>query len=263
MNSKYPLSDIDNICQIAISAGHRIMQIYSDVEQFEVEHKSDDSPLTKADREANAIICDGLDRLDLKYPILSEENKVIPFEERSQYEYMWMVDPLDGTKEFIKRNGEFTVNIALIHKQRSIAGVVYAPALNALYYAVKGEGAFQQVNGVKKQLSCAPFKNEDTGLGIVCSRSHLNEATSAFIEQYNEPEKIAKGSSLKFLSIATNNAHIYPRLAPTMEWDTAAAQIILEEAGGAVVRYDDKLPVIYNKADLLNPHFVAYGKLID
>ncbi|NNF22667.1 MAG: 3'(2'),5'-bisphosphate nucleotidase CysQ [Saprospiraceae bacterium] len=248
---------IERVVTIAIEAGNRIMDIYNNEEDFQVDAKADNSPLTIADREANEIICNGLNQLDPVWPIVSEENKSIPFEERKDFEYLWMVDPLDGTKEFIKRNGEFTVNIALIKNNRVIAGVVYAPALEECYYAIEGQGATKITNGQRTRLKANSYSNSEAGLGIVCSRSHLNEATASFIDAYNEPIKVSKGSSLKFLILASGGAHIYPRLAPTMEWDTAAAQIILEESGGKVLIAGTEDPVVYNKENLLNPHFIA------
>ena len=259
MNTEQIRALIDDVKKIAVDAGNKIMEVYNDVDNFEVEQKNDDSPLTRADKEANAIICNQLEKLSHQFPIISEENKLMPYSERKDYEYVWMVDPLDGTKEFIKRNGEFTVNIALIHDNASIAGVVYTPVTGELYHAVKGDGAYKVVKGEKTKLQCAAYNPNDNGLSIVCSRSHLNEPTQAFIDAYNTPEKVSKGSSLKFLIIAEGLAHIYPRLAPTMEWDTAAAQIILEEAGGLMMQAEDNQPVKYNKENLLNPHFVAYA----
>ncbi|MEM1322009.1 MAG: 3'(2'),5'-bisphosphate nucleotidase CysQ [Bacteroidota bacterium] len=251
---------LEELAKIAKAAGQAIMEIYSDDQGIGVEYKADDSPLTRADRAANTIICDQLEQLRLKFPIISEENKAIPYEQRRDYAYCWMVDPLDGTKEFIKRNGEFTVNIALIHQQRSILGVVYVPETKALYWAAKGLGAWMEAAGKREALQAQSFDRNDPALGVVCSRSHLNPPTEAFVNALNEPVLVAKGSSLKFLVIARGQAHLYPRLAPTMEWDTAAAQIILEEAGGEVLRHEDQQPLIYNKPDLLNPHFVAAAR---
>ena len=253
---------VDEVIKIARAAGEKILEIYDDVDNFQVESKDDNSPLTRADREANAIICQGLDNLSVKFPIISEENKLLPYDKRKDYEYCWMVDPLDGTKEFIKRNGEFTVNIALILNGKSVAGVVYTPVTNDMYYAIENEGAYWIKNGEAQRLNAPEYKSSDEGLAIVCSRSHLNDATQNFIDAYNNPEKVSKGSSLKFLIIASGGAHIYPRLAPTMEWDTAAAQIILEEAGGSVIDANSKIPVRYNKENLLNPHFIAYANKI-
>jgi len=253
---------LNELCHIAKHAGQEILRIYMDSKDVEIERKSDSSPLTIADKASNEIICQGLENMNPSYPIISEENKQIAYEERKDYEYAWMVDPLDGTKEFIKRNGEFTVNIALIHKNRSIMGVVYVPVEDKCYYAAEGEGAFLiDKDGVVSQLHCNNFKMDDEGIRVVASRSHLNPETEAFMGQLKQPETVAKGSSLKFLVLASGGAELYPRLAPTMEWDTAAAHIILEEAGGSVVQYGTKDPLEYNKENLLNPHFLASARL--
>lgn len=248
---------------IARDAGAAIMDIYNSASDIEIELKGDDSPLTKADKAANDVICAGLEALEVKYPIISEENKLLPYEERKVFTHCWMVDPLDGTKEFIKKNGEFTVNIALIEQNEVVLGVVYAPALDEMYWAEKDKGAFSFINGEETKLTASQFTMKDSGLRVVCSRSHLNDETQAFVDALTEPELVAKGSSLKFLILANKGADVYPRIAPTMEWDTAAAQIILEEAGGEVVQYKTSEKVIYNKEDLLNPFFVARGTLVD
>lgn len=247
------------ITEIAKEAGNQIMETYNNAASFEIESKSDDSPLTIADKDSNDIICTGLDKLEVIYPIISEENKAVPYEERKNYSRFWLVDPLDGTKEFIKRNGEFTVNIALVENGSPFLGVVYAPAIDEMYWAVKGEGAFQVINGKNHRLEAAHFRYTDSKLKIVCSRSHINAETQAFVSKLDEPELVATGSSLKFLILAKGNADVYPRLGPTMEWDTGAAQIILEEAGGRVYRADDEQPLAYNKENLLNPYFIAQG----
>ena len=251
-----------SVCQIAKEAGGIIMDIYDHASDIEIQSKADDSPLTVADRKANDHICGQLEKLDPKFPIISEENKAVPYEERSHYEYYWLVDPLDGTKEFIKRNGEFTVNIALIHKGRPILGVVYAPVLQEMYWAAKGNGAHLEGSNGEQKLESPAFKLGDEGLNIVCSRSHLNDATQAFVDRFKVPNLVPKGSSLKFLLVASGAAHVYPRLGPTMEWDTAAAQIILEEAGGAVINEDTNAPLQYNKEILRNPNFIAYGNVV-
>ena len=253
----------EQVCRIAIQAGHAIMDIYDHVSDVEVVNKADQSPLTIADQKSNEIICFHLNKLESKYPIISEENKQISYEERKTWTRCWLVDPLDGTKEFIKRNGDFTVNIALVENQAVILGVVYIPVTGACFYGIKNEGAFQfSPTGDHLKLESHAFQSSDSGLKFVCSRSHMSEETQAFVQQYQDPEFIARGSSLKFLTIAQNEAHIYPRLAPTMEWDTAAAQIILEEAGGSVTQQDGS-PMRYNKADLLNPFFIAKGNQIN
>ena len=260
LSSQELASMTDALKQICSAAGEAIMKIYTS-EDLGVEYKKDESPLTLADQAANTVICEGLKQLPWQFPIISEENREIPYAERQHYDYVWLVDPLDGTKEFIKRNGEFTVNIALIHQHQPVMGFVYTPVTNEQYWAIKGEGAYYQLGAEVKKLESQAFRMEDAELGVVCSRSHLNEGTQAFVDALDQPVLVAKGSSLKFLIIAEGGAQLYPRLAPTMEWDTGAAQIVLEEAGGSVLRSDDQQPLEYNKPNLLNPHFVAYGNL--
>lgn len=264
----YDINLAKEVAKIAKKAGDAIMKIYDNSDNFQVQLKADESPLTIADQAANEIICQHLENLAVKYPIISEENKSIDFEERKKYTHYWLVDPLDGTKEFIKRNGEFTVNIALIENQHPVLGVVYAPVLEEMYFAVKEEGAFLVKENLTSpnekqaiQLHASRFSKKDKNLSVVCSRSHLNEATQNFVAELDEPELVAQGSSLKFLILAKGKAHLYPRLAPTMEWDTGAAQIILEEAGGKVLHAETKEPLLYNKENLLNPHFIASGNL--
>ena len=251
------------VIQIAKQAGDAILKIYNESADIEIHKKADDSPLTIADKTANDIICKGLENLSVDYPIISEENKEIPYQERKDFVTFWQVDPLDGTKEFIKRNGEFTVNIALVHEQRPIMGVVYTPCTEQMFYGFKNGGAFLSENDETKAIKSKPFSLEDKGLKMVCSRSHLNEETQNFVDKFDTPELVAKGSSLKFMILAEGKADIYPRLAPTMEWDTCAAQIILEEAGGAVIDQNTSEPLKYNKEVLLNPHFIAYGNVLE
>ncbi len=241
-------------------AREAVITIYREEERFAVEYKADNSPLTLADQASNQIICEGLSRYSPEIPIISEENKLVPYHVREAYDYCWLVDPLDGTKEFVKRNGEFTINVALIHKGRSIFGMVDIPVQQCTYYAMKGQGAFKQTGETSERIKVRNFRAGDDGLFFVCSRSHLSEETQKYINRYSYPELVSKGSALKFLVIAEGCADIYPRLGPTMEWDTAAAQIILEEAGGKVLRYEDRAPLTYNKADLLNPYFIAAGQ---
>jgi len=249
------------VAKIAKIAGDVILKIYNEADDFQIQQKDDNSPLTMADKAANDVICEGLEKLNVQYPIISEENKSIDYEVRKNYDYYWLVDPLDGTKEFIKRNGEFTVNIALVHNQRPVLGVVYAPVLEEMYYAVKGEGAFIVKGDATEKLSASVFSKKDKNLGVVCSRSHLNDLTQQFVDELDEPNLVATGSSLKFLILAKGTAHLYPRLAPTMEWDTGAAQIVLEEAGGKVIQAENGEPLLYNKENLLNPFFIAAGAL--
>ena len=247
--------NIKDIVAIAKEAGDAIMQIYS--QDFKVEYKQDSSPLTLADKKANEIIEDGLNQLLVKLPILSEEGKDISYEERKHWEYFWLVDPLDGTKEFVKKNDEFTVNIALIHKDTPVLGVVYAPALDICYWAKQGEGAFK--DGQK-----LPLKTESQRetYKIVASRSHMSDETQAFIDNIDtdkEKKLISIGSSLKICLVAEGEADIYPRLGPTMEWDTGAAHAIVNESNKRLEVYKNNkfTPHLYNKSDLLNQWFVV------
>jgi 3'(2'), 5'-bisphosphate nucleotidase len=244
---------------IAREAGAVILEVYQRSESISVTHKDDASPLTEADLRANDLICRGLAGLPEAYPIISEENRLQPYEERARYHRCWLVDPLDGTKEFVKRNGEFTVNIALVEAGRPILGIIYVPVSGQLFAGCTGEGSYLEENGNRSPLQAASFSEQDAGLRLVCSRSHLNEATQEQVARFREPELVSRGSSLKFMLLAQGLAHVYPRMAPTMEWDTAAAQIILEEAGGAVLNAHSGQPLHYNKPDLLNPFFVAKG----
>jgi len=242
---------IEDIKNIALDAGSAIMEIYT--REFSIEYKDDKSPLTEADLKSNEIICSALEKLYPNIPILSEENSEVSYSVRKDWKYYWCIDPIDGTKEFIKKNGEFTVNIALIYQNRPVLGVVYAPALNDLYYAKEGHGAFKNGNKLIDT-------DEKLKFIIVASKSHMNEETQKFIESIEtEKEKlfISKGSSLKLCLVAEGIADIYPRLAPTMEWDTAAAHAIILESGKRVYKYKTKLHLEYNKENLLNPWFVV------
>lgn len=247
------------VLPLARQAGAAIMEIYERSEGIVFSKKDDDSPLTQADKAANDIICAGLEKLPVRYPIVSEENKAIDYAVRKDFTHSWLVDPLDGTKEFIKRNGDFTVNIALVHNEKVVLGVVCLPVTGEMYWAARGEGAWYIHEGETVQLHAPAFKLTDKDLGLVCSRSHLNAETQQFLEKFDAPRTVSRGSSLKFLLLARGAAHVYPRLAPTMEWDTGAAQIILEEAGGRVINNETDAPLTYNKENLLNPYFVAYG----
>ena len=247
--------NIQDIVTIAKEAGNAIMQVYN--QDFEVEYKQDSSPLTLADKKANDIIEDGLNQLSASFPILSEEGREIPYEDRKHWEYFWLVDPLDGTKEFVKKNGEFTVNIALIYKDTPVLGVVYAPALDVCYWAKQDEGAFK--DGQKLPLKT---ENQRNTYKIVASRSHMSDETQAFIDAIDtdkEKELISIGSSLKICLVAEGEVDIYPRLGPTMEWDTGAAHAIVNESGKSLEKYiDGKYSKHeYNKEDLLNQWFVV------
>jgi len=244
--------DINEIEKIALEASIVIMEIYN--KDFSVEYKDDKSPLTEADLKSNEIICNRLKELYPNIPIMSEENKQTPYEQRKNWEYYFCVDPIDGTKEFIKKNGEFTINIALVYKNSPVLGVVYAPAINTMYKAKKGLGAFK--NNIK-----LPISRDDEKYVIVASKSHMSKETQDYINSIKtskEKELISMGSSLKLCLVAEGSADCYPRVAPTMEWDTAAADAIVRESGKMTYNFDTKEELVYNKEDLLNPNFLVY-----
>ncbi|MCF8239594.1 MAG: 3'(2'),5'-bisphosphate nucleotidase CysQ [Saprospiraceae bacterium] len=240
-----------------------ILEVYDTFNTEDVMTKSDDSPLTHADLRANEIIQKTLQEVFPNIPFLSEENKQVPYAQRKDFPLCWMVDPLDGTKEFVKKNGEFTVNIALLSGGRPVLGVVAVPVSGALYWAGIGMGAWTETEGQATRLTARTFSRKDSGLRLVASRSHRDAETEAFMSRFHQPEIRPSGSSLKIILLAAGDADIYPRFAPTMEWDTAAADIILEEAGGIMVNAETGKQMQYNKPDLLNPHFLAYGNCTD
>lgn len=249
--------------QASIEAGNEIMKIYSTAD-FGVEMKSDNSPLTIADRAAHNVIMRFLS--DSVIPVLSEEgDEITPYEERKGWKQCWIVDPLDGTKEFIKRNGEFTVNIALVENGEPVFGVIYAPALDTLYYSVPGDGAYvchSPIAGhIHENSEKLPSEIMPEKFTIVGSRSHSSPETEAYINEmkakYGEVDFAASGSSLKFCLVAEGKAHSYPRFAPTMEWDTAAGHAILVAAGGKIVVWPEQTELRYNREQLRNPWFLA------
>ncbi|WP_353311595.1 3'(2'),5'-bisphosphate nucleotidase CysQ [Candidatus Albibeggiatoa sp. nov. NOAA] len=248
---------IDAVKEIAKQAGSKILEVYES-DDFNVEKKDDNSPLTRADMAAHNTIVSGLQKLT-SIPILSEESAEIAFSERQTWSRYWLVDPLDGTREFIKRNGEFTVNIALIDNHNVILGVVYVPVTGISYYAAQGVGAFKQQPEQEAQAIKVRTTNMEK-LIVAGSRSHAGETLKSFIAALNtEVELISIGSSLKSCLVAEGQADIYPRFGPTSEWDTAAAQCVVEQAGGYLTGLDLQ-PLRYNtKESLLNPHFLVFG----
>jgi len=252
-----PSQLLEAINQIAQTAGARIMDVYAT--DFDVEHKADKSPLTLADMAAHETIIAGLKKLTPDWPILSEESSHIPFAERNQWQCYWLVDPLDGTREFIKRNGEFTVNIALIEHHKPILGVVYVPVTGITYYAAVGAGAFKHLPEQAPEAIQVRSCPQDR-LVVAGSRSHGSPALEKFIEELGvEVELVSIGSSLKSCLVAEGKADIYPRFGPTSEWDTAAAQCVVEQAGGYLTDTQLK-PLRYNTKDsLINPHFLVFG----
>ncbi len=259
MNTKQLEKLLPHIKRIAKQAGDKIMEVYEN--GFDIETKLDDSPVTTADLAANAHIEKELNKLLPLFPILSEESATQSFEERAARETYWLVDPLDGTKEFIKRRDTFTVNIALIHQNKSILGVVYAPALDVLYFACKGHGSYKQ-KGEQRAKKIHTRKMPETPI-FAGSRSHAGEALTQFLAnvkaEMGHYELVSMGSSLKMCMVAEGAADLYPRLGLTSEWDTAAAHCVVEEAGGKLVK-TDMSPLLYNTKDsLLNPFFFTIG----
>ncbi|MBP7795139.1 MAG: 3'(2'),5'-bisphosphate nucleotidase CysQ [Candidatus Saccharicenans sp.] len=269
--------EVQALLDLIRQAGEEILKIYFRRQaDWKVSLKEDQTPITEADRLANDIINEGLKKLFPDIPIISEENREIPYDIRRKYEYCWLLDPLDGTKEFLEQNGEFTVNLALIQVGKPVAGFISVPVKGLFYFAVKSQGAFkieigdqrgggqserQIRHATKIQLRAAQFFIDDPDLTVLASRSHFDSETRKFIESLNEPRLESRGSSLKFMMLAEGRGHLYPRLGRTMEWDTAAGQAILEEAGGQVVEFSSRQPLRYNKESLVNPPFLATGAL--
>lgn len=247
--------NIQDVINLAKEAGEKILNIYN-TDDFSVEYKDDNSPLTRADKAAHKVIVEQLEKLTPNIPILSEEGKSIPFEERTQWHQYWLIDPLDGTKEFVKRNGEFTVNIALIKDHKTSMGVVYAPVLDTIYYGEDNKGAFKII-GTEEPLKIAVNDVLQNPVQLVGSRSHASDNLKKFASQFDKHEFVSMGSSLKLCLVADGSADIYPRFGLTSEWDTAAAQCVVECAGGYVKDLELN-PLEYNKKDsLLNPYFIV------
>lgn len=255
--------------EASIAAGKEILEVYESSD-FQISSKEDNSPLTLADKKADSKISEFLNKTNI--PVLSEEGLHLPYEERKKWKYFWLVDPLDGTKEFIKRNGEFTVNIALIKENVPIAGIIYVPVTKVLYFAGENEGAYKieavdshdflefdfevlRSNAVK-----LPVPDFERPYTVVGSRSHMSQETNQYIEklkeEHGEIEMLSVGSSLKQCMIAEGKADIYPRFGPTMEWDTGAGHAIINASGGSITQVDGT-PLIYNKENLLNPFFIV------
>jgi 3'(2'), 5'-bisphosphate nucleotidase len=247
---------MEALLELARKAGEAILEIYNT--DFEVTDKSDDSPLTAADLASHRLIVSTLQELTPEIPVLSEESAKIPYPTRRGWRRYWLIDPLDGTREFIKRNGEFTVNIALIEDQDPVLGVIYAPVIDKLYYGVKGEGAWLRDGDAEPR----PIRVQGirrSPVQVAGSRSHAGDSLIQYLANLGTHELLSMGSSLKFCLVAEGKADLYPRLGPTSEWDTAAAQAIVEAAGGRVTTLDMQ-PLKYNTKDsLLNPHFFVFG----
>lgn len=256
MAAEDPCTYLDAVLETAMEAGRRILDVYE--QDFTVTEKEDGSPVTAADHAAQAVILERLKRLTPDIPILAEESADLDYGRRAGWQRFWLVDPLDGTKEFVSKNGEFTVNIALVEDGRPVLGVVYVPVTGVSYRACRGGGALKQ-KGLCASDRIQARAYQGGKPMVVASRSHVTEALKQYIERIGEHDLVSMGSSLKFCLVADGTADVYPRLGPTMEWDTAAAQCVVEEAGGRVVGPDNR-PMTYNKPSLRNPWLITSGK---
>jgi 3'(2'), 5'-bisphosphate nucleotidase len=255
---------IDRLIDLIKQSNQIANKIYNDYlnnNSLIINNKSDDSPVTKADTDVNIFLCQQLKQLYPNIPIISEETKTVPYTIRKQYSNYWCIDPIDGTKEFINKNGEFTINLGLVEDNKVVLGIVSHPPKNVIYYAIHNQGAYKLLdNGDISKLSSKKENIENIeNPNIICSRSHMNKPTQDFLKTFSNYNLISRGSSLKFMSIAEGIADIYPRLNGSMEWDTCASHIIVKEAGARIVLYDDQNKTLeYNKVNLLNPFFIVY-----
>ena len=251
---------ISDLLNAVKKSGEAILEIYET--DFNVEVKGDNSPLTAADRAANEVLMEYVSHYTPSIPVISEENKEVPYEDRASWDTFWLIDPLDGTKEFIKKNGEFTVNIALIEKGEPVLGVVYQPTTNVFYVGFSNEGTWKIDSDEQvTRLNSNPHYLSKDSIKVVASRSHLSDEVVKFVEelksQGKEVDFLSAGSSLKFCLVAEGKADVYPRLGPTMEWDTGAAHAVALGAGRNVLIAGEDNPLIYNKKNLLNPYFIV------
>ena len=250
---------LDNLVDISRLAGDEILDVYNGM--INVTLKDDLSPLTDADRRSNTVITDRLSQLYPDIPILSEEGQEINYSDRKGWNLFWLIDPLDGTKEFIKRNGEFTVNIALIEDGQPIAGVVYAPTKDTFWYGSREVGSFI-IKGEARPEKISVIDNSHDPIKIVSSRSHPSSKLKSYLDRFKNHEIVNMGSSLKICLVADGSAHIYPRLGPTMEWDSGAGHAVLRYAGGFLTDTTTEEELIYNKKNLRNPDFICYGESV-
>lgn len=257
---------VDRVVTLCEQAGQAILEVYQCHDGIEVDYKADDSPLTQADLAAHKILSSALEAIYADVHVVSEESALPPFEQRQQWSTYWLIDPLDGTKEFINRNGEFTVNVALIHQGRPVLGVVHVPVQAITYTGARGLGATKrsptQTHNINVR-SLQERQQQGLSIDVVASRRHgsdqLQQALAKLKNQFGEIDTLSMGSSLKFCVVAEGKADIYPRLAPTSEWDTGAAQAVVEAAGGIVVDANFQTLSYNQKSDILNPHFYVFG----
>jgi 3'(2'), 5'-bisphosphate nucleotidase len=256
INENLLSSLLPQVIELVKQAGKEILEVAEQC--IDIDCKLDSTPVTNADLAANHLIVSGLSNFSSKFPVLSEESTKIPFSQRQAWTTYWLVDPLDGTREFINNNGEYSINIALIHEHEAIFGVIYAPVQGVIYYAYQGAGAYK-IDGLDEIQQIHVKNKRRTPLIIACGNHHPGDDFEHFVKQLGEVEFIPMGSSIKSCLVADGSADLYARLGPTSEWDTAAAQIIVEEAGGGLTDVNMQ-PLTYNTKDsLLNPHFLVFG----
>lgn len=249
---------LPEVLELVRKAGKALLDIYNGDGSLDVEKKSDDSPVTIADFQSNEILIRGLRQIDSNIPIISEESARIPYEERKEYEYFWIIDPLDGTREFVQHLDEFTIHLALVKGNKPVMGVIYAPVYDDMYYAWENGGAWREYEGGKTKLKGHSVDLSDSGLRIVRSRSNLDPKTQEAIDGFDDPKPYILGSGLKFMKLITGDADYYPRVRTNMkEWDVAPASIILEEAGGGLFDWGSRTPLEYNKKELSVKGFEA------
>lgn len=253
-------AQIYDIILLVNKAANKVMEIYAQ-DSVQTIEKADLTPVTSADLASNEILVSGLKNIFPTIPIVSEEENIA--QNITNKDMCWLVDPLDGTKEFLAKNGEFTINVALIANKQPEFGVIAVPAEGIVVFAQRGEGLWEQVSGQIRKIVIPTYQEKRTPKRLICSRSHLNDSSEDFMKKFPEVELVRRGAAIKYLMLSKKQADIYPRFGRTMEWDTAAGQIILEEAGGTIVQYSDGSPLTYMKPDFVNDSFIAYAAGID
>ena len=254
-------SGIETVYKMCHEAGEVIMDIYDKLQPHEISYKSDYSPVTEADLLSDSILTQELQRFTPDFPIVSEESPAAEYSERKNFKSLWLLDPLDGTQGFIRKTGEFAINLALIHEEKVIAGCIYLPTSKEMYFAVKGKGSFEYSTGI--QLKVNEISESQESLRILLSRHHQDAETREWIRKFNKPEMITVGGSLKFIELIKGRADFYPRLTNLMEWDAASGHILVEEAGGSFFHALGSEQITYNSPKLIHPPFIASAKILD
>lgn len=245
------------------SAGEAILEIYHNLSGFGTSYKADSTPVTDADLASNRILTEFLQDTFAGLPVISEESDPLPWSVRKNTSKVWLVDPMDGTREFLNRTGEFTINIGLVENGKAVGGFVYVPVTGRFYYGLTGEGSFEVTSEGRRKLMVSRYSMQSEGIRVVMSRTHTEPATMEYLARLRRPKTIYLGSALKFIALAEGQADYYPRMLSIMEWDTAAGQVLIEEAGGSLVDAATGSPLVYNKKSFHNPYFIASGLVVD